>query len=96
MWDVGRDRRTHAAGSDTGSILLPPILGCVSSGVSMLAVGGVVAEVRNGKNTAKKGGPTHSEGTASEGNTSGSAAMGTRTAVRETQEDTTGQDMERN
>jgi len=62
----------------------------------MLAVGGVVAEVRNGKNTAKKGGPTHLEGTASKGNTSGGAATGTRTAVRETREDTTGQDMERN
>jgi len=96
VWDVGRDRRTHAAGSDASSILSPPILGCVSSGVSMLAVGGVVAEVRNGKNTAKKGGPTHSEGTASKGNTSGGAATGTRTAVRETREDTTGQDMERN
>jgi len=62
----------------------------------MLAVGGVAAEVRNGKNMAKKGGPTHSEVTASEGNTSGDVATGTRTAVRETQEDTTGQDMERN
>jgi len=50
----------------------------------MLTVGGVVAEVRNGKNTAKIRGPTHLEGTASEGNTSGGAAMGIGTAVRET------------
>ena len=62
----------------------------------MLAVGGVVAEVRNGKNTAKIRGPTHLEGTVSEGNTLGSTAMGMGIAVREMQEDTTGQDMERN
>jgi len=41
-------------GSNTGSTLLPLILFHVSSGVGMLVVGGVVAEVKAGHKMAKK------------------------------------------
>jgi len=43
-----------SVGSDAGSTLPLSILCHISSGVSVLTVGGVVAKVRNGKNTAKK------------------------------------------
>jgi len=49
----------------------------------MLAVGGVVAEVRNGQNTAKKIGPLTWRGTAREGNALGGMAIGMGMAVRE-------------
>ena len=44
----------HAGGSEAGSTSSLSILCCVSSGVNMPAVGGVVAEVRTGQNTKKK------------------------------------------
>jgi len=64
-------------GSDAGSTLSLLILFRVSSGVGMLVVGGVVAEVRAGHDTAKK--KTHSlrEGKAREGSTLG--CMGSET-----------------
>ena len=41
-------------GSDAGLSLSPLILHCISLGVGVLAVGGVVAKVRTGQDTAKK------------------------------------------
>ena len=41
-------------GSDAGSSLSLSILHCISLGVGVLAVGGVVAKVRTGQDTAKK------------------------------------------
>jgi len=46
--------------------------------------------------SCSKEGPLTWRGDSKEGNTSGSMAMGTGTAVREMREDATGQDMERN
>jgi len=80
-WEVGRDRRT--GGSDAGSTSLLSALYHVSSGLSVLAVGGLVAEVRTGQNKAKKKAHSLGEGTAREDDASGSMAMGTGTAARE-------------
>ena len=41
-------------GSDASLSLSLSILHCISSGVGVLAVGGVVAKVRTGQDTAKK------------------------------------------
>jgi len=61
VWEVGRDRRTCAGG--TPAQPHRRWLCRVSSGVSVLAVGGVVAEVRNGQNMAKKKAHSLGEGT---------------------------------
>ena len=51
----GTHRRCGSGdGSDASSSLSPLILHHVSSGVGVLAVGGVVAKVRTGQDTAKK------------------------------------------
>jgi len=51
----GTHRRCGSGdGSDAGSSLSLLILHRVSSGVGVLAVGGVVAKVRTGQDTAKK------------------------------------------
>ena len=78
--EVGRDRRTRARGSDASSTLSLSVLCRVSSGVNVLAVGGVVVEVRTGQNTAKKG-PLTRRGTAREDDALHGVAMGTGAAV---------------
>jgi len=92
---VSRDRRSAATpgrstllvpwgrGSDTGSTSSPSILFRISSGVGVLVVGGVVAEVRAGHDTAKKKAHSLREEKARESNVSGGMASGTGTAVRE-------------
>jgi len=72
-------------GSNASSSLSLLILHHVSSGVGVLAVGGVVAKVRTGQDTAKKG-PLTLRGKATEGDTSGGMASGTG----ETRDDATG------
>ena len=47
-------RHGSGDGSDAGLSLLPLILHCISLGVGVLAVGGVVAKVGTGQDTAKK------------------------------------------
>ena len=55
MHGEGRDgRRGNGDGSNAGSSSSPSIFHRISSGVGVLAVGGVVAKVRTGQDTAKK------------------------------------------
>lgn len=78
--EVGRDRHTCTRGSDASSTLSLLVLCCSSLGVNVLAVEGVVVEVRTGQNTAKKD-PLTQRGTAREDDALYGVTMGTGAAV---------------